>query len=360
MIIKGKTCFVYDIEAFPNFFCIAVKNTESKNIKVFEVSSRKNELPLIAKAFLNKKIYWVGYNTIHYDGPLVNYILINYKSLILKPIWEITKELKAFSDKIIESETAASWKQYKYANLFDNLDLLTMMFAQKLRVGLKALQVTMEYRNVEEYDGDFNSPLPKQDIEKLIAYNINDILSTEELLYRLKDEIELRLGIEDTLNVNVLNMDGVNLGVEVIKNSYLKDTGKSWFEIKNLRSPCDELDLKEVIFNFIEFKTPEFQKLHHEILNTHLNLKEETEKDQKDRWKQTVYINDLEITYSLGGIHTRNKPEIFKSDDNWIIIDSDCALILAHVKFLKLQEHPEVSFTANTSNRYCSRYCNEY
>jgi hypothetical protein len=33
---------------------------------------------------------------------------------------------------------------------------------------------------------------------------------------------------------------------------------------------------------------------------------------------------------------------------------------LAHVKFLKLQEPPEVSFTANTSNRYCSRCCNEH
>lgn len=101
------------------------------------------------------------------------------------------------------------------------------MFAEKLRVSLKALQVTMEYRNVEEYDGDFNSFLPKADAEKLINYNINDILSTEELLNRLKGEIELRLGIESSLGVNVLNQDGVNLGVEVIKNSYLKDTGKS-------------------------------------------------------------------------------------------------------------------------------------
>jgi hypothetical protein len=44
---------------------------------------------------------------------------------------------------------------------------------------------------------------------------------------RVKGDIELRLGIEDTLHVSVLNQDGVNLGVEVIKNSYLKDTGKT-------------------------------------------------------------------------------------------------------------------------------------
>jgi hypothetical protein len=38
MLIKGKTVFVYDIEVFPNFFSCAVKNTESKNKKVLEIS----------------------------------------------------------------------------------------------------------------------------------------------------------------------------------------------------------------------------------------------------------------------------------------------------------------------------------
>lgn len=325
MIIRNKTAFVYDVESFPNFFSIATKNTESGNIKTFEISDRKNELPDICKLFLRKGIFWVGYNTIHYDAPIISYLMINYKRLILRPVWEIAYEIKQFSDKIINSETSASWSQYKYAKLFDNLDLLTMLFAQKLRPSLKALQVTMEYRNVEEYDGDFNSPLPKSDIDKVLAYNINDILSTEELMNRVKDDIELRLNIEDTLHVSVLNQDGVNLGVEVIKNSYLRDTGKNWNDIKDLRSPCDELDLKDIYFDFISFTTPEFQKLHKELLETHINLKEETAKKQKDRWRKTIFVNDTEITYSLGGIHTRNKPEIFKSDDDWVIIDSDCA-----------------------------------
>lgn len=199
------------------------------------------------------------------------------------------------------------------------------MFAQKLRPSLKALQVTMEYQNVEEYSGDFNQPLPKEEIPKLLSYNINDILSTEELMNRVKGEIELRLGIEDTLHVSVLNQDGVNLGVEVIKANYLRDTGKTWNEIKDLRSPCDELDLKDIYFDFIKFDTPVFQQLHKELLETHINLKEESTKKTADRWKKTIYTNNIEITYSLGGIHTKNKPEIFRSDNDWVIIDSDCA-----------------------------------
>lgn len=169
MLIKGKTAFVYDIEIFPNFFSISVKNTESGNIRTFQISEWENDIGEIVKLFLNPNIYWVGYNSIHYDAPIISYIIINCKKLLSQPIWLVNQELKQFSDLIIESKTSASWKKYKYANLFLNLDLLTMMFAEKLRVSLKALQVTMEYRNVEEYDGDFNKFLPKENVEKLIA-----------------------------------------------------------------------------------------------------------------------------------------------------------------------------------------------
>lgn len=325
MKIRGKTVFVYDIEVFPNFFSITVKNTESGNHRFLQISEKRNDMPDIAKLFLNKNIWFVGYNSKHYDSPVISYILINYKDLIIKPIWEITRELKKFSDLVINSATSASWSKYKYANLFKDLDLLTMMFAQKLRVGLKSLQVTMEYDNVEEYDGDFNRPLPEEDFEKLESYNLNDVLSTEQLLYRISGEIDLRLGIQDTLGVDVLNMDGVNLGVEVIKTNYLKETGKNWKDIKDLRSPCNEIDLKDIIFDFISFKRPELKSLLKTLQETHINLAEEKLKKQKDRWKQTVFLDDLEITYSLGGVHTKNKPAIYKSDDQWVIIDSDCA-----------------------------------
>lgn len=325
MLIKGKTAFVYDIEVFPNFFSCAVKNTESGNIRIFEISSRRNDISKILKLFLNKQIIFVTYNGIHYDNPIISFILLNYKRLIREPVWTINSELKQLSDKIIESETSASWSKYKYANLFDGLDLLTMMFATKLRCGLKELQVTMQYPNVQEYDGDFNSFLPESDFDAVENYNLNDINSTEELMNRLKGEIELRVGIQETLGVDVLNQDGVNLGVEIIKASYLRNTGKSWDQIKDLRTPCHELDLKDILFDFIKFETPEFQKLHTELLQTHLNLDWEKDTQNKNKFKKIVLINGLEITYSLGGIHTRNDPEIFKSDDEWVIIDSDCA-----------------------------------
>ena len=90
---------------------------------------------------------------------------------------------------------------------------------------MKALQVTMEYKNVEEYSGNFELPLPKEEIPKLLAYNVNDVESTEELLNRSKADIDLRIAIEDEYNVSAINKDGVNLGMEILKKKYLETTG---------------------------------------------------------------------------------------------------------------------------------------
>ncbi len=61
MLIKGKTAFVYDIEVFPNFFSVTLKNTESGNIVSFEISDRRNDMINIIRVFLNSNIYFVGF-----------------------------------------------------------------------------------------------------------------------------------------------------------------------------------------------------------------------------------------------------------------------------------------------------------
>ena len=201
-------------------------------------------------------------NNLHYDDPLINYILINYNDLIRKPIWKITQELKDFSDLIINSgKEFSSWTKYKYAHLFPSFDLLTMMFSQKLRCGLKELQVTMQYPTVQEYSGDFNRQVPENEIDEVIKYNINDVMSTVTLLDLKKSDIELRLAVEDEYGINALSKDGVKIGVEVLKKKYLEATGKTWDEIKDLRTIYNKISLKDVILPKINFKTKVLQDL---------------------------------------------------------------------------------------------------
>lgn len=317
MLIKNKIVLVYDIEIFPNVFSCTIKNTEKNEVRVYEISCRKNNLKELLKLFKYKGFLFCGYNNIHYDNPIINYLLINENRLLNESYIQICSELFDLSNTIINGNSE-SWKEYKYANNFDTLDLLTMLFSKKLRTGLKEMQVTMKFHNVQEYEGDFNSILPEHKIDEMLAYNLNDVESTEELLNRCKDDIKLRLSIEEEYGIRALSKDGVNLGMEILKVKYLEKTHKTWYQIKDLRSPCDYINLKDIILPFISYETPSLQDFLKEF-------KEQTVSAGRKAYEKHILIDNLEYSIGVGGIHSVNKSEEIIAKDDEIISDVDVA-----------------------------------
>ena len=317
MIIKDLIVQVYDIEIFPNCFSLVIKNTETKEFQFFELSNRKNNLVDLVPLFLDKRYIFCGYNNIHYDNPIVNFIIEYKETLKNSTRLDIEYNLFQLSQTIIKGDLE-KWKRWKYANNFETLDLLTMLFSQKLRVGLKEMQVTMKYSNVQEYDGNFEAPIPEEDIPKMIQYNINDVNSTEELLYRCENDIKLRLNIEEEYGIKALNKDGVNLGMEILKTKYLEKTHKTWNNIKDLRSPCNKIALNEIILPFIKFDNP--------ILKDLLNeMKQQVVSPDRKGYNKHFLMDNLEYSVGVGGIHSVNKPSIFIAKEDEIISDVDVA-----------------------------------
>lgn len=320
MKIKGKQIFVYDIEVFPNCFHCSLKDTYSGNRLHFEISERKNQLKDLYIFFRNaeKDKCIVGFNCIHYDNPIINYIIDRYP-IFQNQYWlQICTEIHDMSDLIINSETSASWKKWKYATQFMTIDLSTMLFSEKLRVGLKELEVTMQFRNVQEYEGDFTKPIPVKDIDAMIGYNDNDVDATEELLNRCIDALKLRLGIEKEYGLNVLSMDGVSIGKEILKAKYLQDTGKTWYQIKDLRSPCDQVVLKEVILDKFSFDDPLLQDLLNEMKTLTVN-------PGIKGWNKHFLFHNRELSIGVGGLHSINDFEKIIPNDDEILIDVDAA-----------------------------------
>lgn len=234
--------------------------------------------------------------------------------------YTICTSLYKLSNEIIRSTDGnfTSWSKWKYKIYFETLDLLTMLYSQKLRVGLKEMQVTMQFHNVQEYEGDFQTWLPASEIPNMIKYNINDVDSTEELLNRCKKDIELRLAIEDEYGVKVLNKDGVNIGMKIITQKYLEKTGQTWNQIKDLRSPCDMIDLSKVILPIVKFDTPILQ----EVLK---DMKSQTVSPGRKGYEKHFILDGLEYCVGVGGIHTVNKPEEVIPSNDQILSDIDVA-----------------------------------
>lgn len=309
MLIQNKLVKVFDIEVFPNVFHIVVKDTETKEITKLEISERRNDIDEIVSTFYmipnanwkykkqdDQRVIFCGYNVLHYDTPIINYIIDFYPKLSQLPYWKIVKSIYNLSKEIINSvdNNFSSWSRWKYLNCFESLDLLTMLYSQKLRVGLKEMQVTMQYKNVQEYEGNFDDYLPVTEIDNMVAYNINDVNSTEELLYRCQKDIDLRIAIEKEYGVKVLNKDGVNIGMEIITQKYLEKTGLTWKQIKDLRSPCDKIDLNEIILPIVKFEHPILQELL-------VEMKKQIVSPGRKGYERHFLLDGLEYCVGVGG-----------------------------------------------------------
>lgn len=320
MIIKEKPVFVYDIEVFPNVFSCTGYDTEFKHIYQLEISQRKNDLQAIFDLFEGNKYMFCGYNNLHYDDVIIK-LLLKYKDKLLtfaSDYLKVCKGISKYSRSIIQGEEMPSdYKELKYAKYFKSFDLLTMLFSEKLRVGLKEMQVTMQYSNVQEYEGNFDDFLSEDQIDNMLRYNLNDVMSTVELLNRCKADIDLRLDIEKEYNVDVLSMDGVTIGTEILKLKYLQKTNKTWWQIKDLRSPCDTVNLKDVIFDVVKFRSQYLQDVLTEI-KSQKNIS-----PGRKGYEKHFLLGNLEISVGVGGIHSKNNPEVIIPKDDEFLLDSD-------------------------------------
>lgn len=358
MIIRDKKVYVYDIEVFQNIFHCSVKNTETGEIYKFEISERRNQLRELVKFFkqvdsyikwgdfyttdleIKSEVIFCGYNNLHYDNPIVNYIieyedkLMSYNvATICSSIFNLSRTITTSTEDNIEA-----WKHWKYQIWFDTFDLLTMLYSNKLRVGLKEIQVTMQYPNVQEFVCDWSKPLPLEDFDNMIDYNINDIESTAELLNRCKKDIDLRIAIEDEYGVRVLSKDGVNIGMKILTQKYLEKTGLTWWDIEGLRSPMDYIPLKDVILPFIKYYSPVLQR----VLD---DMKSQIVSPGRKGYENNFIFNGLRYTVGVGGIHSKNDPEIIIPKEDEMLIDIDVASLypsmLIEYKFYPKHLGPE-------------------
>lgn len=106
--------------------------------------------------------------------------------------------------------------------------------------------------------------------------------------------------------------------MKIITQKYLEKTGQTWNQIKDLRSPCDMIDLSKVILPIVKFDTPILQ----EVLK---DMKSQTVSPGRKGYEKHFILDGLEYCVGVGGIHTVNKPEEVIPSNDQILSDIDVA-----------------------------------
>lgn len=300
--------------------------------RTFEISARKFQLQELYEFFTSGEYTFVGYNSSHYDMPILNMVFSRYEEFLKADYYSITEAAFQLSSAIVGRDI---FIVYRYMNLgfFNNIDLMTMMASKALRVGLKSLQVTMCYKNVKEMIIKWSEDIAEHLIDAVIMYCHNDIDSTAELLKLLKNDLVLRMQIQREFRIKCLSKDGVGIGVDIFTNFVCDKLQCHPKQLKNYVELPDKVIVAKYIEPLIKFKTPQFN----EVLNWYKNMEltidqidEEFNEQSSDddtpvvtKLKKTVLLNKLRHTFALGGIHSVNTPVVYTATDEYDFDDED-------------------------------------
>jgi hypothetical protein len=358
--------WVYDIEQYPNFHSCCAINVETGEKKDFVIhQSRDDRIKYLA--WLNelqaRGAGMIGYNNLKYDYPIIHHIIENAGTMTSIDLDVFLMDLYDHNEKIFNSEFSevAPWK-----TRIHQIDLFRIWhYDNKARAtSLKWVEFSLRMDNVEDLPILPGSFIKTGDIESLIDYNYNDVEATlefykttrgdtENSLYKGKDKLKLREKFSNKYGLDLTNANDPKIGSELILHLYCKKTGKNPKDVVKLRTYRSSIDIGKCIFDYVEFKTPEFNAVldffkKKTITSTKGAFSEISPKEmgslakyaskKSDSWsvknqhflKVNTIFNDFQYDYGTGGIHG-SKQGLFKSDDKYVIMDSDVASLYPNI-----------------------------
>ncbi len=315
-----KRNWVYDLETLYDFFCGVFKYEE--DIRVFEISYRRNDLPELIHFLKTEVLGLKGYNNISFDSQIIQYIWYNQNNVT-------ANEIHRFANKVINNK----WAIYKEQDLIiPNLDIYKILHLDNKNrmVGLKWCQYMLDWNNVEDMPINHNNAVADHDQANLIIqYCINDVTSTEHIFNKYPKEIELRVKLSEKYGINFMNASNSKIGSELMLKMYCERTNRNPNQVRTMRTERSSINCNTLIFPIVKFDCEPFQRVLEAYNKLVLKPQEEKEQEKKNQKKKhviSVIHNNFKFDYGLGGVHGSLENSIVVADEGWLIIDADVAL----------------------------------
>ena len=158
--------------------------------------------------------------------------------------------------------------------------------------------------------------LPKY-IKPMLYYNKNDVFLCGEIVRQKPDEVKLRYSLSNAFNLNLLSCSRANIADKLLAKFYSELSGLNKKQFEKLRTERTKLSFNKIIFPHIKFQTPELQKMLAEIKQVIIT------RTNKDAFSKEIEFYGTKYTLATGGIHSVDRPGIFRSTDDYTYIHYD-------------------------------------
>jgi hypothetical protein len=319
--------WVMDFETLSNCFIACFESHKSNETREFVVHELRNDFPQLLEFLVSnwKNDEWhISYNGINFDGQITEFILRKHKELSKLSGDEIAKRLYARAQEVIgtgDEENDRKAKFWEGSMKIRQLDVYRLNHWDNANksASLKWIQFSMDWHNIQEMPLHHSTKVTTLDqINMILGYCFNDVKSTKNIFKLSEKQIRLRMDISEKYSIPCLSYSNTKIGSEILLQLYCEKTGRDFREVKQGRTHRPEIVVDDIIFDYVKFKTPEFQAL----LS---NMRSRVLKGTKKELEYHSYFKGYEFDYGQGGVHQCIKPGIYIADDEYVVKDVDVA-----------------------------------
>ena len=279
----------------------------------------------------------IGFNNIGYDYPMIDHLFRNPHLS--------AQQLRMKNDEIFNSNDRYGniiWANNRFAPQIDLFKIHHFDNKAKSQ-SLKGLEVNMRSPNVVENKLGFERPLTQQEINEIaIPYNFSDVSETKKFAHHSMQAIDFRLSLLKEHGLEVMNWNDTKIGEEgIIKKigeeiCFDKSSGRK----QKRQTHRDRIDFKDVIFDYIHFNNPEFNKVLEEFKSRSVTAEQvgSSHDDGTPTLKTKGVFKNLKATvggvdfkFGVGGIHGSVERKKIQSTQAFVIRDIDVASLYPNI-----------------------------
>lgn len=319
---------VYDVESYPNVFTLTAEALHSDERRVYEISEYRDDRQYLLQWFnylQQHQIPMIGFFSEQYDYPLLHFIYTN-PQCTAADIYNKSQSIVNSTDRF----GSTIWPRDRFAPQID-LAKIHHFDNRAKSTSLKALQVNMRSRNVMESPVPFGQPVAQPDVDAhVIPYNINDVTETKKFAHISMAMIEFRLGLVEQFGVECLSWNDTKIGEKMLEQRLGEDVcyDRSSGRKERRQTIRHRIALRDIIFPYIRFSNPEFQRIHSFMMEQVLTPDDIGDPDSTIKTKGVFTnlradVGGIAFYFGTGGVHASVENQRFEATDEWLIRDID-------------------------------------
>ena len=310
---EAGNAFVFDVEAYPNYFEVGFKSLVSGGYVVFEQDDTGN------LCYDKRKLSWllencvrIGFNNIQYDDIIINAAV---KLDHFNP--HLAQEL---TSRIIEHGGRRKEIEAEYHFVCNDWNGIDLIEVAVLSASLKVYTGRLFCKRMQSLPIEPGSYLTEEEKVLVRDYNVNDLDNTELLAWQLKDNIDLRIKLGAEYGIDLRSKSDAQIAEHVISS-----------EVKKInpyfrgRPKLDEdYTCKYEIPAYLDYKTKVMQDVLRTISEIEFGLNNGGHVQIPEIINEIVIpLGHSRYNIGIGGLHSKDENISYYSDDEFVYLDVD-------------------------------------